>query len=233
MSTPSRADLGTRVRRLCAPLSEPQLRIVFAAVDVLTCTENRRAAGAQGRQGGNGAARARLGRRARAARGRGGGGAKVGRGARPPASCPCMAPLAQKGAPQAPQPRRQVHPAPRASLAAAANAQGRVPRGAGDACDTAEPQHSSRATAAGGGAPAAARNRGGRRRCVLRSLPRTPEGRCAPALQTPQPVRALRCRRADVSHVPWSGSGYDVCVRLEGRASPPTRVPKRDVLPTV
>ena len=26
-----------RVRRLCAPLSESQLRIVFAAVDVLTC----------------------------------------------------------------------------------------------------------------------------------------------------------------------------------------------------
>ena len=31
------ADPVTRVRRLCAPLSEPQLRTVLAAVDVLTC----------------------------------------------------------------------------------------------------------------------------------------------------------------------------------------------------
>ena len=37
MSTPSTADLEARVRRLCAPLSESQLRIVVAAVDVLTC----------------------------------------------------------------------------------------------------------------------------------------------------------------------------------------------------
>ena len=37
MSTPRGADLGARVRRLCAPLSESQLRIVFAAIDVLTC----------------------------------------------------------------------------------------------------------------------------------------------------------------------------------------------------
>ena len=37
MSTPSGVDLGARVRRVCASLSEPQLRVVFAAVDVLTC----------------------------------------------------------------------------------------------------------------------------------------------------------------------------------------------------
>ena len=156
-----------------------------------------------------------------------------GGGPRPPAAHARVAEGAEEGASEAPKPRRQTHSASCSCLASATNAQGRVARGASDASDTPGPQHLSRATAAGGGAPAAARNRGGRRRCVLRSLPRTPEGRCAPALQTPQPVRALRCRRADVSHVSWSGSGYDVCVRLEGRASPPTRVPKRDVLPTV